>query len=203
MLPLYVSRYCNPFGTGRRKRTRLRAVQLGVAVGRTRRSLRSFSRPLLNASIVGQTGEGALSSDDYDDPALEARWLAQQRGNVQRYLETQGVRHLGVNFDCAWFVAPYVSVWTVRSLATPGSVGWWAISGDLPTDYLSGGDATDARSALVAFARRWQEVAERMRRGEDHPDMSVGAPENRTELGDLLSRRAEVIQDWVRDDSLW
>jgi hypothetical protein len=144
-----------------------------------------------------------LSSDNYGDPAVEGRWLAQQRGNVQRYLETQGVRHRGVDFDCAWFVAPYVSVWTVRSAAAPGSVGWWAISGDLPTDYLSGGDATDARSALAAFARRWREVSERMLRGEDHPTISVGNPENRTEMGELLRRRAQVIQDWVSDDSIW
>ena len=148
-------------------------------------------------------GPGSLSSDDYDDPALEARWLAQQRGNVERYLETESVRHGGVDADCSWYVAPYISVWIVRSLARLGSVGWWAISGDLPTDYLRGGDATDARSALRAFARRWREVAEYMRRGEDHPDMSVGNPENMTELGELLRRRAEIIQEFVSDDSLW
>jgi hypothetical protein len=144
-----------------------------------------------------------LSSDDYDVPEIEARWLVEQRGNVQRYLDDEGVRHLGVASEPAWFVAPYVSVWTVQSIAKPGAINWWAISGDLPTDYLSSHDATDPRSALAEFAKRWREVALYMLRGEEHPAIKIGNPQNRRELGDLLMRRAQVFESWVDNAEMW
>lgn len=144
-----------------------------------------------------------MNSDDYDDPEIEAQWLVEQRGNVQRYLVGQGVQHPDVDVDAVWFIAPYVSLWRVRSLAKLPAVGWWAISGDLPTDYLSGNDATDSRSALNAFSRRWREVATYMVRGEEHPTIKVGNRQNDPELGDLLMRRAQIIDEWVQDANMW
>ena len=144
-----------------------------------------------------------MDSNDYDDLKVEARWLAKQRDSVQRYLQDEGIRHRGVAFDPAWFLAPYVSIWMVASMRTPDDIGWWAISGDLPTDYLSGAEATDARTALAAFARRWREVSAYMLRDENHPTVKIGPPENRRELGDLLCRRAEIIQEWADDDEMW
>ncbi len=144
-----------------------------------------------------------MSSNDYDDPKLEAQWLSKQRANVQRYLQAEGVEHRGVAPNSDWFVAPYVSVWTVESINTPNAIGWWAISGDLPTDYLSGHDATDARTALAAFAGRWREVSAYMLRGEEHPTVRIGGARDRREFGDLLSRRAQIIEDWTHDDEMW
>jgi hypothetical protein len=144
-----------------------------------------------------------MSIDDYDDPKLEAQWLSEQRANVERYLQGQGVQHRGVSPESEWFIAPYVSIWTVESMKTPGAIGWWAISGDLPTDYLSGHDATDARTALAAFADRWREVSAYMLRGEEHPTVRIGGPSDRRKLGDLLSRRAQIIEDWTHDDEMW
>jgi len=144
-----------------------------------------------------------VSGDNYDDPDIEAGWLVEQRGNVERYLVDQGIHHPDVDVDAAWFVAPYVSVWTVRSVDKPSAVGLWAISGDLPTDYLSGSDATDPRSALNAFSRRWREVATLMVRGEDHPTIKIGNHQNGPELGALLMRRAQILDDWVQDATIW
>src|SRR6516162_8423168 len=127
-----------------------------------------------------------MSNDDYDDPRLEADWLANQRETVSKYLQDQGVRHRGVAPDPDWFLAPHVSIWTVESMKRPGSIGWWAISGDLPTDYLSGGDAADARVAMAAFARRWHEVSAYMLRGERHPTVTIGPHGQEREFGDLL-----------------
>lgn len=144
-----------------------------------------------------------MNSANYDDPKVEARWLAEQRENVERYLQREEVRHRGVAPRPDWFVAPYVSIWRIESLKKPGVVGWWAVSGDLPTDYLSGHDATDARCALAAFAARWRDASASMLRGEEHPDVSIGDSENRRELGDLLCRRAQVFREWADDDAMW
>ena len=144
-----------------------------------------------------------MTSADYDDPKKEAEWLAKERERVAMYLQDQGVRHGGVDPDPDWFVAPYVSIWTVGSVTRPGAIGWWAISGDLPTDYLSGGDAKDAREAMAAFARRWHEVSAYMLRGERHPTVKIGPPGREREFGDLLSRRARILEDWVKDEQMW
>jgi len=83
------------------------------------------------------------------------------------------------------------------------AIGWWAISGDLPPDYLSGGDAADARAAMAAFARRWHEISSYMLRGERHPRVTIGPPGKEREFGDLLSRRAGILEDWANDDEMW
>ena len=139
----------------------------------------------------------------YDNPKAEEAWLGKQRAAAVEYIDRQGIKHRGVSEEPEWFVAPYVSLWTVESGKNPGAIGWWVISGDLPTDYLSGKDATDPRSALAAFAARWEEVSTYMLRGEDHPTIRIDKSENRKELGDLLVRRARVLQDWFNDDGLW
>jgi hypothetical protein len=129
-----------------------------------------------------------MSGDDYDDPTREAQWLVEQRANVERYLKSECLLYCGVASESEWFLAPYVSVWIIESLRVPGAIGWWVISGDLPTDYLSGNDATDARSALAAFANCWREASAYMLRGEDCPKVRIGRAWNRRELGDLLRR---------------
>jgi Domain of unknown function (DUF4826) len=152
---------------------------------------------------MGKFYAHSMNSDDYDDPTLEAQWLSEQRNNVQSYIQNEGVQHGGIASEPEWFVAPYASVWTIDSMVAPGVIGWWAISGDLPTDYLSGHDATDARSALAAFAIRWREVSAYMLRGEEHPTISVGRSRDRHKLGDLLLRRAQVLEEWADDDEMW
>src|SRR5688572_11663462 len=96
----------------------------------------------------------------------DAAWIALQREVVTRYLTTQGVEHGGLSLDPRWFVSPYVALWAVRSKSNPDLVGWWAISGDLPTDYMTRGGEQDAGDILIGFATRWREAAMRMAIGE-------------------------------------
>jgi hypothetical protein len=42
-----------------------------------------------------------------------------------------------------------------------------------------------------------------MRRGERHPDFSVGKWENAQELALLLESRAHLLAEWSLDDELW
>jgi hypothetical protein len=144
-----------------------------------------------------------MNSADYDDPKLEAEWLAEQREKVLGYLQDEAVLHGGVAANADWFCAPYASIWAVESVTRSDAVGWWVISGDLPTDYLSGGDASDARAAMAAFARRWREASVYLLQGKQHPTVSYGPPGREREFGDLLSRRAEILEDLVNDDEMW
>lgn len=100
-----------------------------------------------------------MNSTDWDDDAVIESWCQQQRAVAAEYLSRQPV-HFGDLGDWpAWHVAPYVAVWAVESVKTAGKVGWWVISGDLPTDYASGDGVPDPRAAVAVFSERWAEAA--------------------------------------------
>lgn len=135
-------------------------------------------------------------STTIDDPE-DAAWVAKQRQTVIDYLAAQRCDHNGVSLEPRWFVSPYVALWAVRSKANPDRVGWWAISGDLPTDYLSA--AAHLRSSgdvLIAFADQWRAAAEQMQDGKQMEEYTVGDPSRAKELAPLLKSRADLLQEF-------
>jgi hypothetical protein len=142
-------------------------------------------------------------SDDYDDPAVEEAWCAQRRAEVAAYLERQGAVHGRIGEWPAWHIAPYVSIWAIESVQSPGWVGWWAICGDLPIDYMTAGKIRHPREALRGFSRSWSDLASRMARGEADPENAIGPPEKWPELAPLLEVRARLLSEFAGDDSLW
>jgi hypothetical protein len=140
---------------------------------------------------------------DWDDPAVDKQWCDERRREVIAYLAREKVEHGVVGVRPAWHVAPYISVWSVESLVAPGRVGWWAISGDLPNDYLSAATVKQPREALLAFADVWKEVAEAMHKGQAHPHISIGTSENQSELAPLLKSRSDALRRLAEDDAMW
>jgi hypothetical protein len=143
---------------------------------------------------------------DSDDSATiadseDAAWASDQRKLVEAYLTSQGCQHAGVSLEPRWYLSPYLAVWAVRSKANPDRVGWWAISGDVPTDYMSASpQLRSTADVLAAFGAQWSQSAEIMSRGEY---TGIGKPENVIELAPLLRTRAEMLQelaDQVRVD---
>jgi hypothetical protein len=144
-----------------------------------------------------------VNSPDWDDDAIIASWCEQQRIVAAEYLARQPVEFGELGDWPAWHVAPYVAVWAVESVKAPGKVGWWVISGDLPTDYASGGGVPDPRAAVAVFSERWAHAADAMERGEPPQDIIVGSPENASQLWPLLRKRAQILDAWIRDESVW
>jgi Domain of unknown function (DUF4826) len=141
---------------------------------------------------------------DYDDPEVEAAWCDERRAIVVDYLRKQQVAHGRIGGSPAWHIAPYVSVWAIESGKTPDATGWWVISGDLPTDYLSGFEAHDPRKVVRAFGLRWQAAAREMSRGNEPLDMQIGnTPEERKHLSPMLMSRAELLIDFANRDEIW
>ena len=123
----------------------------------------------------------------------DAAWAADQRKTVEAYLRTQGCDHAGVSLEPRWYLSPYLAVWAVRSKANPDVVGWWAISGDVPTDYMTATrELRSTADVLAAFGAQWSRAAETMSRGEY---AGIGKPENITELAPLLRTRAAMLQE--------
>jgi hypothetical protein len=140
---------------------------------------------------------------DFDDPAVEAEWCAERRHEVTEYLRGEGLAFGQVGDVPAWHVAPYVSVWAIESPIAPGSIGWWAVSGDMPNDYVSAEGISSAREAVRAIATLWQEASQYMSRGERHPTFRIGSGTRDEELAPMLASRAELLLEWVGDAEAW
>jgi hypothetical protein len=134
-------------------------------------------------------GDEVSTITDHDDAA----WAAHQRTLVEHYLHSQGCDHGGVSLEPRWYLSPYLAVWAVRSKANPDLVGWWAISGDVPTDYLTAmRTLRNTADVLAAFSAQWSGAAEAMSRGEYR---GIGKPENTAHLAPLLRTRAAMLQE--------
>ncbi len=131
--------------------------------------------------------------------AEEAAWNEARREDAVYYLHKQGLKHGGVAATPEWSLPPYVSVWAVGSLKAPGSVGWWVICGDLPTDYCSSANCRDARSAVRFIAESWKAAAASIR-PRDQTIADSGLP---VSLAPLLASRAELLLEWTDDPDIW
>ena len=145
-----------------------------------------------------------MNSIDYDDPEVEEQWCQSMREKVMAYLAAEGLGQAAVGEWPAWHIAPYASIWAIESLKRPNFVGWWAVAGDIPCDYISAQDASGPRQAMRAIASRWKEMVPYLLRGENHPDIHMGdTPETRMMLGEILSSRVECFLEWVADPEIW
>jgi hypothetical protein len=138
-----------------------------------------------------------------DDTLSENMWIDMERTKVCAYLATTGIEHGGVGDYPAFHIHPYLSVWAVQSKRWPGAIGWWAIGGDMPTDYMSGDDAKHPRQVLEHFSRQWITISDYMSRGEAYPGTNIGRRENWPTLAPLLKSRGEILGEWAADDELW
>lgn len=133
----------------------------------------------------------------------ESVWNSSMRQRVTDYISQQGISHGQIGEVPAWSVLPYVSIWAIESGKRRGWVGWWVICGDCPTDYVScRGDRTP-RSAVKEISSRWLAASAAMLKGEEVPGFSIGNAENRRELSQLLVSRAELLEEFAEDNSVW
>ena len=140
---------------------------------------------------------------DWDTPEAEEQWCRERRAEVAAHLDQAGVAHGGIGEWPAWFILPHVSLWAIESAGQPGTVGWWAICGDLPTDYIASAVAAQPRDAVRAIAERWRLAAAHMEQGLVPPGVSVGAPDQWPVVAPLLDSRAALLLDIVADPAAW
>lgn len=139
------------------------------------------------------------AEDDHPEISDEA-WCGQARIQVIDYLNHQdGLVHGAIGDWPAWHIAPYVSLWAVESPASPGSVGWWVINGDLPTDYCSAQGARHPKLALERIAGSWLDAI----RATREQDEEIGETGLSVSLIPLLQARAAMLLEIAADDQNW
>lgn len=134
---------------------------------------------------------------------VEEKWFAEQRAIVEEYLKRQEVKHRGVARFPSFHLWPHIALWAVQSSSVPGTAAWWAISGDVPTDYIPREVEALPREALRQFSERWRDIANHMRRGVPHPKISFGPKEKWPELEPLLRARGDALLFLVADQEMW
>jgi hypothetical protein len=131
----------------------------------------------------------------------DADWLTGQRKRLLEYLATELPDHGPVPDFPDWYVSPYVAVWRVGSVRAPRMVGWWAITGDVPTDYTSSAGIATARDAMRHFGSTWTVAAQRLEHGEGDPELRVGS--DSPDLASPLQSRAEMLLQLAEADENW
>lgn len=133
-------------------------------------------------------------TDDEEDA-----WCVEQREAVIGYLSGEGLKYGSVGEWPAWQAVPYVSVWAIESLKRPGFVGWWAVSGDLPTDYCSSENCKHPRAALEKIALSWRDAIANSIAGAER----IGGTSLPISLKSLLSQKSAFLMELVNDPDLW
>lgn len=137
-----------------------------------------------------------------DDQEFE-KWVIDQRTIVESYLQKEGIDNPNVGPWPAFEVSPYFAIWAVESKKTPGKIGWWAFSGDCPTDYVSEDGNCHPRNALKLLLDNWRSHIPSMKQGKQPKNTKFGDGSNLPLLGDLLEKRVAILADWLSDDDLW
>ena len=132
--------------------------------------------------------------------AEQDAWCDARREDVIEHLAQQeGLTHGEVGDWPAWHFAPYVSLWAVESVASPGMVGWWAIAGDVPTDYCSAADCQHPRLAVARIAETWLDAVANTEPGAE----TLAGTSLAASLGPTVAGRAALLLKMAADDSAW
>jgi hypothetical protein len=154
--------------------------------------------------MAGRADEGYQCrnmAQEITDP--EVVWVEDERKKVLDYLAAEGCKHAGVADWPTFYVTPHLALWAVQSTRHVGRTGWWAISGDVPTDYMSSSEGESPQDALRYFAAGWNDVAGYMRRGEPHPELELGDPKNWPQMAEELEQRALALLEYADDPEIW
>ena len=130
-------------------------------------------------------------------------WVAKERNNVEFYLTKQGIENPNVGPWPAFEMAPHFAIWAVESKKMPGKIGWWAFSGDCPTDYISEDGKCHPRNALKSLLDNWRVYIPSMKAGKQPPNTKFADAPNLPVLAELLEKRVAILDEWLSIDDLW
>lgn len=137
--------------------------------------------------------------DADDDDAEDERWCMEERLHVVEYLAAEPLTHGELGEWPAWHLSPYVAIWALESVARPGAVGWWVISGDLPCDYFSARSPVHPRTAVKDIADSWLKAVAELKPGDE----TIGDTTLPAYLAPLLKDRAEMLLAMLDEAELW
>jgi len=140
---------------------------------------------------------------NFDDPAVEEAWCNDQREQVEWYLDQQPIDRGRIGEWPAFHLPPFISVWAIESGVVENAMGWWVISGNLPTDYFSATGLDHPRLVLNAAADRWDTMLKDFEAGRPAGTVSITGLETNPELRELLKTRVMLLRKTADDEDFW
>ncbi len=120
-------------------------------------------------------------------------WVRLQFQRANLHLAEQGIVMESVAVAESRYLPPLIAVWKIHGL---NKNVVWAISGDVPVDYLPVAVASDAREAIKHFSYRWQMKAQQI--------IDNGISDNTSaDYVQLLVGRANMLYDLAESETLW
>ncbi len=120
-------------------------------------------------------------------------WVRLQFQRANLHLAEQGIVMESVAVAESRYLPPLIAVWKIHGL---NKNVVWAISGDVPVDYLPVAVAADAREAIKHFSYRWQMKAQQI--------MDNGiSDQTSADYVQLLVGRANMLYDLSESETLW
>ncbi len=120
-------------------------------------------------------------------------WVRLQFQRANLHLAEQGIVMESVAVAESRYLPPLIAVWKIHGL---NKNVVWAISGDVPVDYLPVAVASDAREAIKHFSYRWQMKAQQI--------MDNGiSDQTSADYVQLLVGRANMLYDLSESETLW
>ena len=136
---------------------------------------------------VKETANAPMSEEDI------LKWSRESYQKATAHMADKGVLIDTVSMDNSRYLAPLLAIWKIKST----DKDWfWAISGDLPTDFMTEEGATDPRDAVRAFSLQWQMKAEVIRVNPD-------ADQTQLDFSALLIGRANGLYEIYEQEELW
>jgi len=139
----------------------------------------------------------------YDDPEVEAAFCGACYEKLVKRLEEDDIRYGSIRNDPLSYDPDLACVWAIEEPDIPGMVGWWAISGDVPTTWLPANEVPDPRSFLRIVSERWRAAADAMETGDPPPELTLGPTKEWPRLVPMLRRRADTLEYWAGEDEAW
>jgi hypothetical protein len=118
-------------------------------------------------------------------------WLREKYQVATKFLADKGLVTVSVSDADSRYIIPIMSVWKLN-LIDKSSV--WVIAGDLPTDYVEGNVAKDAREAVRHFSYKWQMQADQLLQAQSN---------EQHEFANILINRAENLYNIFTKDEIW
>ncbi len=151
-----------------------------------------------------RTPKPAPSLPDYRNRFNRGLWLRERKRDLLGYFESRSIVIGPIDPDPYWAKVPFVSIWRVSSLGTPGFDGWYGLAGDHPCDIVGINNLVDhPREILRYFSNKWLYAAQRLKQGDDYGDFRIEQIADRPKVGRLIEDRALRLQRWVDEASLW
>lgn len=120
-------------------------------------------------------------------------WVRSQFQRANLHLAEQGIVMDSVAVAESRYLPPLVAVWKIHTLDKQIV---WAISGDVPADFVPFSAAPNVREVLRYFSYRWQMKAQQI--------IEAGIKEQSTaDYVQLLVGRANMLYDMADAQELW